>query len=317
MKRLFVLVLALMAVLSACGKSASPDASPSLPDGSPSLSPSASASSEPSASPGTSAEPDASMSPGGDEDELVRAYRSGALVVDDSGAALNYQAWLDFALPIEAGQDAELEIVLLDAGAGVARRCLARMQGTTASWEDPAGTANPLVAQNARFSVGRGDALGAHTLSLNGETLVGFTYHPMDPAEGARLRGYTPLEELPPFYPWQQALSDGCLVITDSVENVGMLVAFSEMLSFDEGSFLRVCRTTTEGDVILTDILYLDGTVCIRHDNTRDGFAGDSGITSTYYDQCSLELQSEDGMLNLVLHSGQTGEDVVLLSVDE
>lgn len=90
---------------------------------------------------------------------------------------------------------------------------------------------------------------------------------------------YIPLEQLPKEYTFDQALKDGCLIISyKSVYNKGMLDKFIENTGVNSKNripdVLRVAQWTTEGDLILTDVEYTkEGKYKIRHDSTRDKFS--------------------------------------------
>lgn len=303
MKRIITLLAALM-LLASCNSSPSPEASPSGVQPEPNLSPSSSpASSAPSGEP--SAQPNASESipPDEEDDPLTAAYKNGELVIDPEGTALNYQPWLNFTLALEKGEDTRLTVYL----AGIAEK-----SAGGAVWRGPSGSGAD-APEGSEFTVAYDASSGKHTLSLDGQEVLSFTYYPTSPREVARFWGYAPLEELAPFYTWHEALADGCFVITDTAENMGMLTAFSETFGFDDGSFLRVCEVTIEGDVILTDIAYNGERACITRDATRDKFGGGSEIFTLVFDDCELALLDAGNVMELRLHDNQTGLDHMLL----
>ena len=90
---------------------------------------------------------------------------------------------------------------------------------------------------------------------------------------------YVPLEQLPKEYTFEQALKDGCLIISyKNIYNKGMLDKFIENTGVNSKNripdILRVAQWTTEGDLILTDVEYTkEGKYKIRHDSTRDKFS--------------------------------------------
>lgn len=92
---------------------------------------------------------------------------------------------------------------------------------------------------------------------------------------------YIPLEQLPKEYTFEQALKDGCLIISyKNIYNKGMLDKFIENTSINSKNrvpdILRVAQSTTEGDLILTDVEYTkEGKYKIRHDSTRDKFSSE------------------------------------------
>ena len=90
---------------------------------------------------------------------------------------------------------------------------------------------------------------------------------------------YVPLEQLPKEYTFEQALKDGCLIISyKNIYNKGILDKFIENTGINSKNripdVLRVAQWTTEGDLILTDVEYTkEGKYKIRHDSTRDKFS--------------------------------------------
>lgn len=90
---------------------------------------------------------------------------------------------------------------------------------------------------------------------------------------------YIPLENMPKEYSFDQALKDGCLIISyKNIYNKGMLDKFIENTGINSKNripdVLRVAQWTTEGDLILTDVEYTkEGKYKIRHDSTRDKFS--------------------------------------------
>lgn len=90
---------------------------------------------------------------------------------------------------------------------------------------------------------------------------------------------YVPLEQLPKEYTFEQALKDGCLIISyNNIYNKGMLDKFIENTSINSRNripdILRVAQWTLEGDLVLTEVEYTkEGKYKIRHDSTRDNFS--------------------------------------------
>jgi len=90
--------------------------------------------------------------------------------------------------------------------------------------------------------------------------------------------GYTKLEELPFDYSLEDAINDGCHVISGEKNyNVNVLVKFIEDIENNATSFIRVVGFTDEGDLILDDIKYVkgDNKYYIISDYTRDKFTSE------------------------------------------
>ena len=101
---------------------------------------------------------------------------------------------------------------------------------------------------------------------------------------------YTDIRQLEENYSADQARMDNCFVVGAMVYNENLYYDFMEKSQDNEDAFVRVVQTTTEGDAIIYDVLYVGGTdqnseVQIVVDTTRDKFAGGDNrdITLTRY----------------------------------
>ncbi len=318
LKRFRVMLAALLLLVS-CGKSPPPEVSPSgapepvlSPPLSPSISPSA-ASPSPEASPGAP-----EVSPSATEDDpLTAAYKNGELVVDAGGNVLNGQPLLEFAAALEAKRDSfSLTVCFLsDNGSDIEAKSAAELSGGKAVWRALSGPGGESLSGNG-FELTAETGSGKYSLLLDGLEVLSASYYPTVPDLVAGFWGYTPLARLAPFYTWHEALADGCFVITDKAENIGMLVSFTETFGFDDGSFLRICEEA--GDrVVLTDISFNGERACVTRDTTRDSSAENPGINTQVYDDCELTLESVDGGRELRLRDNQTGLEHVLVKAQE
>ena len=92
------------------------------------------------------------------------------------------------------------------------------------------------------------------------------------------------LEEIPQDYPMNQAIKDGCVVISNNtVFNRSMLDSFidnTNVINKDRKSdFIRFVQYTIEGDAIITDLEYKAGLgYILTTDNTRDAFGADTKV---------------------------------------
>lgn len=92
------------------------------------------------------------------------------------------------------------------------------------------------------------------------------------------------IENVPADYPMQQAIKDGCVVISNNaVFNKGRLDAFVINTSADnenrQSDFIRFVKYTIEGDPVITDLEYKKGAgYILTYDNTRDAFGADTKI---------------------------------------
>lgn len=106
------------------------------------------------------------------------------------------------------------------------------------------------------------------------------------------------IEELPSDYPMEQAIKDGCVVISyNAVFNKGKLDSFIANTTANsknrQSDFMRIVEYTIEGDPIITDLEYRENLgYILTYDNTRDAFGADTKVTT--YDDIPAEIYSID-----------------------
>lgn len=118
------------------------------------------------------------------------------------------------------------------------------------------------------------------------------------------------IENVPVEYPIDQAIKDGCVVISNNaVFNKGRLDDFIINTSADNENkqfdFIRIVKYTIEGDPIITDLEYKKGAgYILTYDNTRDAFGADTKIT-TYEDMpeeiYNVALTEDDNCIYVTL----------------
>ena len=92
------------------------------------------------------------------------------------------------------------------------------------------------------------------------------------------------LEEIPQDYPINQAIKDGCVVISNNaIFNKNMLDSFIDNTTVDnkdrKSDFIRFVQYTIEGDAIITDLEYkVEVGYILTTDNTRDAFGADTKV---------------------------------------
>lgn len=92
------------------------------------------------------------------------------------------------------------------------------------------------------------------------------------------------LEEIPQDYPMNQAIKDGCVVMSNNaVFNKSMLDSFIDNTNVNnkdrKSGFIRFVQYTIEGDAIITDLEYKAGLgYILTTDNTRDAFGADTKV---------------------------------------
>ena len=118
------------------------------------------------------------------------------------------------------------------------------------------------------------------------------------------------LEEIPQEYSMQQAIKDGCVVISyNAVFNKSKLDSFITNTNANnenrQSDFIRIVLYTNEGDPIITDLEYKkDDGYILTYDNTRDTFGADTKVT-TYDDIPSniytIDLVENENFINIGL----------------
>ena len=96
---------------------------------------------------------------------------------------------------------------------------------------------------------------------------------------------YKDLSELPEKYPMEQAIKDGCVIISHNVFNKSKLDSFIDNTNVSnndrKSDFIRFVQYTIEGDAIITDLEYkADVGYILTTDNTRDAFGADTKATT-------------------------------------
>ena len=118
------------------------------------------------------------------------------------------------------------------------------------------------------------------------------------------------LDEIPQEYPMQQAIKDGCVVISNNVVfNKSRLDSFITNTKANsenrQSDFIRIVEYTIEGDPIITDLEYKkDDGYILTYDNTRDTFGANTKVT-TYDDIPSniytIDLVENENIINIGL----------------
>ena len=118
------------------------------------------------------------------------------------------------------------------------------------------------------------------------------------------------LEEIPQNYPTNQAVKDGCVVISNnSVFNKSKLDSFITNTNANnenrKSDFIRIIKYTIEGAPIITDLEYKAGEgYTLTTDNTRDGYAVDTKVVindklpEEFY---TIDLIEDNNFINIEL----------------
>ena len=117
------------------------------------------------------------------------------------------------------------------------------------------------------------------------------------------------LEEIPQEYSMEQAIKDGCVVISNAVFNKDELDSFIANTTANnenrQSDFIRIVQYTIEGDPIITDLEYRENLgYILTYDNTRDAFEADTKVTT--YDNIpaeiySIDLVEDENLINIEL----------------
>ncbi|MEG2956587.1 MAG: DUF4362 domain-containing protein [Clostridia bacterium] len=119
------------------------------------------------------------------------------------------------------------------------------------------------------------------------------------------------IKNLPEIYSIFDAQKENCFIVGAMVHNENLYYDFMEDYKNKKTSFIRVAQKTTEGNVILLDILYYEKTnkLYLVTDNTRDSFAReeDRKLSIRPFDAtCEYKYKTN---LYWILYNGQVNED--------
>ena len=118
------------------------------------------------------------------------------------------------------------------------------------------------------------------------------------------------LDEIPQEYPMQQAIKDGCVVISNNtVFNKSKLDSFITNTNANnenrKSDFIRIIKYTIEGAPVITDLEYKAGEgYTLTTDNTRDGYAVDTKVVindklpEEFY---TIDLIEDNNFINIEL----------------
>lgn len=120
---------------------------------------------------------------------------------------------------------------------------------------------------------------------------------------------HTSIKDVPQEYPMEQAINDGCVVLSDQIYNEDKLDSFVENTKIDskdrKSDFIRIIQYTNEGDAIITDLEYkADVGYIATKDNTRDAFGADTTVVTNddipakFY---TIELKENEYSVDIVL----------------
>ena len=84
------------------------------------------------------------------------------------------------------------------------------------------------------------------------------------------------IKSLPKSYTLKQAETDNCVILTENIINKTVLDNFLNDYNNHTNSFIRIIETTTEGDLLIYDLLYYQEKINLIIDYSRDQYASES-----------------------------------------
>ncbi len=127
----------------------------------------------------------------------------------------------------------------------------------------------------------------------------------------------TDIRKLSPDYNFDMALKDKVLV-----EANGQLYNFDNYLEFKkayqnkQSAFIRIGRSTIEGDLIIYDVLYYNDTIYLVVDATRDKYGKDADLKIENYENMTMDAalilyneNIDDGYEILILENMEVQDD--------
>lgn len=126
------------------------------------------------------------------------------------------------------------------------------------------------------------------------------------------------IRDLSKNYSISDAKKDNCYV-TGSPINDKLFSGFTSKYNKKRDAFVRVVQTTTEGDVIITDVLYnsKDDKIHIVTDNTRDKYASEEDKTIKYQSYEKINVWLHDNARYWVAYNGTLPDSEIDETDDE
>lgn len=93
------------------------------------------------------------------------------------------------------------------------------------------------------------------------------------------------IRKLPSNYSYDDAIKDGCFYVGAMLKNEELYNEFIINYRNNKSSYIRICNSTKEGDLIINDLLFNKGSQSfyLIHDNTRDKMSEDKKISFRKY----------------------------------
>lgn len=93
------------------------------------------------------------------------------------------------------------------------------------------------------------------------------------------------IRNLPSDYNYDDAIKDGCFYVGAMLKNEDLYNEFINNYRNNKSSYIRICNSTKDGDLIINDLLFDKGSQSfyLIHDNTRDKMSEDKKISYRKY----------------------------------
>lgn len=132
------------------------------------------------------------------------------------------------------------------------------------------------------------------------------------------LTQYNDIRDLSKDYSITDAKKDNCYTTGSSI-NDKLFLGFTSKYNKKRDAFVRVVQTTTEGDIIITDVLY-DSTndkIHIVTDNTRDKYSAKEDRTIRYQSYEKISVWLHNSARYWVAYNGSLPEDNINVTDNE
>lgn len=125
-------------------------------------------------------------------------------------------------------------------------------------------------------------------------------------------KNYEDIRNLDNNYTVEQAIEDGCFVSTPSkIQNIDLYNKFMSNYKNNKNAFIRVVQTTTEGDIIIYDIMYDSNTkkIILVTDSTRDKFSSSENRIIKLNKYENTQEYSYNDNLYWVIYNNELNDD--------
>lgn len=162
------------------------------------------------------------------------------------------------------------------------------------------------VSPNEPYKNNRGTKMGSWFMKYE----ITDSINNIDDFYKTPLTQYNDIRDLSKDYSISDAKKDNCYTTGSSI-NDKLFLGFTSKYNKKRDAFVRVVQTTTEGDIIITDVLY-DSTndkIQIVTDNTRDKYSSKEDRTIKYQSYEKISVWFHNSTRYWVAYNGTLPED--------